>query len=61
LQEKYIQEIDSGVEELYVTWILSKDWFDFYKQSVISTNNSVFNVYKIKLFLLLQRTKKRLK
>lgn len=60
LQEKYIQEIKTGIEKLYKDWILSKDWYELYKNSVINTNNSVFNTYKIKLFLLIKWMKKRI-
>ncbi len=61
LQEKYIQEIDAWVETLYKKWILNKHRHEFYKESVIKTNNSVFNTYKIKLFLLIKWVEKRMK
>ncbi len=58
LQKKYTQEIEKGIEQLYQDWILSKERYKLYKDSVINKNNTVFNVYKIKLFMFLQWYKK---
>ncbi|EKD44100.1 MAG: hypothetical protein ACD_71C00238G0001 [uncultured bacterium (gcode 4)] len=51
---KYIQEIESGIEMLHEEWILDESWYDFYKNKVLSENNLMFNVYKIKMFLFIK-------
>ncbi len=54
LQEKYMQEIRSWLDELTRNSILSSQWKTFYQDQVFTQNNSVFNVYKVKLFLLIK-------
>lgn len=54
LGEKYIDLLKLGLEELYMEWCISTEWYRFYKDSVFDSNNQVFNVFKIKLFLLMK-------
>ena len=54
LQEKYMKEIQSWIEVLTKNSILSSQWKEFYENQVFTQNNSVFNVYKVKLFLLIK-------
>lgn len=51
---EYIREIESGIEMLHAEWILDENWYDFYKNKVLSENNLMFNVYKIKMFLFIK-------
>ncbi len=52
LQEQYMDEIEHWVELLHQKGILSKDWNDFYTEKVMKQNNIIYNVYKIRMFLL---------
>jgi hypothetical protein len=48
-----MQKIQAWIAMLKDDWILNDSRYNFYKNQVISSNNTVFNVYKIKLFLLI--------
>ncbi len=61
LGDVYIASMKKWLEELYSQGILSSEWYSFYKDSVFSGNNQVFNVFKIKLFLLLKWKKQWIK
>lgn len=50
----YMGEIVSWLESLYERHIISEEWYHFYKHTVLKENNQVFNVFKIKLFLLIK-------
>ncbi len=53
LEEEYSRKIGIWLEKLHNLWIIDNNWYKFYKENVITKNNSVYNVYKIKLFLLI--------
>jgi asparagine synthase (glutamine-hydrolysing) len=61
LGDAYIASMKKWLEELFSQGILSTEWYSFYKDSVFSGNNQVFNVFKIKLFLLLKWQKQWIK
>ncbi len=46
--------IQDWLEKLHHHNILSPEWYTFYMQTVMTQDNSVYNVYKIKLFLLIK-------
>ncbi len=54
LRADYTDEIKTGLESLFQENILSQEWYEFYKTRVFAENNQVYNVFKIKLFLLLR-------
>lgn len=54
LKPQYVEEMNAGLENLYEKKILSKEWYDFYKTRVFTESNQVYNVFKIKLFLLIR-------
>ncbi|MDD5197547.1 MAG: asparagine synthase (glutamine-hydrolyzing) [Candidatus Gracilibacteria bacterium] len=54
LAEKHMQEIRSGIEELHRENILSPEWYRFYTEEVLTKNNSVFNVAKVRMFLFIK-------
>lgn len=58
LDEVYQVEMKEWLEALYGEKLISTEWYNFYKEAVFSGNNTVYNVFKIKLFLLI-RWKKR--
>ncbi len=58
LSEKYTSELNTGLEELYSLGIISTEWYEFYRDHALVSDNQVYNVFKIKLFLL-NRWKKR--
>ncbi len=53
LEDEYMQNMQDGLEVLFQDGIISKEWYIFYKDQVFANKNQVFNVFKIKLFLLL--------
>ncbi|MFA7298219.1 MAG: asparagine synthase (glutamine-hydrolyzing) [Candidatus Absconditabacterales bacterium] len=54
LQKEYKEEIELGLDMLTKNNILSSERKYFYQHQVFKNNNSVFNVYKVKLFLLIK-------
>ena len=54
LEETYIQALRDGLESLHTEGYLSEEWYIFYRDTVFSLHNQVYNVFKIKLFLLLK-------
>lgn len=52
LQEKYLYDIRNWIDVLYRDWLLNSNWYQFYNEKVMKSNNRVFNVYKIRLFIL---------
>lgn len=60
LQDKYIQEITQGIEDLFKEWILSPERYTFLCEKVLTSHEQSFNVYKIRVFFFLLRYKKRI-
>lgn len=54
LEEKHMKTIFEWFEELVDVWVFTSQWKSFYENEVFKKNNSVFNVYKIRLFLLIK-------
>lgn len=54
LEEKYTIEIKKWLEELFKNWIIDNNWYNFYDKCVMNNSNIIFNVFKIKLFLLIK-------
>lgn len=54
LSEEYLKEMKDSVIELERRGVLSSEWATFYRQTVLSSYNQAFTVYKIRLFLLMK-------
>ncbi len=57
LQDAYTEFMQKWLQTLMDAWIVNKTWWDFYKEHVFTQSNTIFNTYKIRLFLLLKRYK----
>lgn len=51
LQEKFLDEIEEWLEKFSQNGVLSPQWSDFYRESVLKSDNSTWNVAKVRLFL----------
>jgi asparagine synthase (glutamine-hydrolysing) len=54
LSWEYISELEEWLESLFEQKILSEDWYKFYKEKVFQNQNSLYNIFRIKLFLLIK-------
>lgn len=50
----HLTEIRKGIEELHKTGVISNEWYTFYTNEVLTKNNSVFNVAKIRMLLFIK-------
>jgi len=53
-QDKYSRQTEDALELLHGKGIVNDLWYDFYKNRVLKQDNSVYNNYRIRLFLLLK-------
>jgi hypothetical protein len=60
LQDTYSKQFSSYLDVLYTNNIISSEWKSFYEKNVLINNNTVYNVYKIKLLLLYKRYQQRM-
>ena len=60
LQDTYSKQFSSYLDVLYTNKIISSEWKSFYEKNVLINNNTVYNVYKIKLLLLYKRYQQRM-
>ena len=51
IKEKYSKELEKALIELHNKKIISKEWFDFYKNYVFKNTNLISKNYKVRLFL----------
>ena len=54
LQEKFLDEIEEWLEKFSQNGVLSPQWSDFYRESVLKSDNSAWNVAKVRLFLFIK-------
>lgn len=53
LGSEYMNQVITWLENLHDEWVINDNWYRFYQDKVFSGNNTMFNVYKIKLFILI--------
>ncbi|VVB81093.1 Glutamine--fructose-6-phosphate aminotransferase [isomerizing] [uncultured archaeon] len=53
-EERYAKQTQQALELLHDKGVVNGIWYDFYKSKVFKEDNSVYNNYRIRLFLLLK-------